>query len=364
MKVVMVTSSFPRHPADAAGVFLVPLVRMLMGAGVKVQVVAPHDDGCAPLPGLEVVRVGGARQGRGALFYGDGALAAAEKLGRRAWPLAGAAVLQMARAVLDARADVALCHWLAPSGLAGVVAHALGGPRVVTMVHGSDVRRLRVPGLGALVASGSSRVVAPSASLAREAQLALGRSVEVVPLPVGLEAGPSRFQWHDVGVLGRLLPQKGVDTLLRAAAAAGQTVLVGGAGPERARLEALARTLQARVTFAGPVAPDARASFLGSIRVLAVPSLLPEGLPAVMTEAAACGVPCVGSHVAGVAEFLPASALAAPGDVPAWAALLRTTTEPGWMQMGTRWARWMALGHAPETLLPRWLDVLSAAPPL
>ncbi|MCA9635151.1 MAG: glycosyltransferase, partial [Myxococcales bacterium] len=64
------------------------------------------------------------------------------------------------------------------------------------------------------------------------------------------------------GVLfvGRLIRQKGVDDLLRAVAALGGAipVAIAGDGPERPRLERLARALGVPARFHGFVEPDAR----------------------------------------------------------------------------------------------------------
>jgi glycosyltransferase involved in cell wall biosynthesis len=78
-----------------------------------------------------------------------------------------------------------------------------------------------------------------------------------------------------------------------------------GDGPERARLEAQAARLNLRdaVRFAGPVANDAVPGFYARADVFCLPSFA-EGLPTVLMEAMAAGLPVVGTNVNGTAELV------------------------------------------------------------
>ena len=114
MRVVTVTTSFPRHEDDWAGRFVADAVERLRRAELEVDVVAPG-----------VYRDYG-------LAYGDGVLANAR---RRPWAvpgLIGSLVRATRRAA--AGADLVHAHWLP----AGVAAAASGKPFVVTL-HGTDV---------------------------------------------------------------------------------------------------------------------------------------------------------------------------------------------------------------------------------
>ncbi len=119
------------------------------------------------------------------------------------------------------------------------------------------------------------------------------------------ELGASR---DDVVVLSvaRLVPEKGLDVLVRAAAATGDPRLVlvlAGAGPERERLETLARELGVRLLLPG----DRPWERIVEIYVAAdVFALLSEREPwaVVVNEAAACGLPLVLSDRVGAAHDL------------------------------------------------------------
>src|SRR4029079_1927849 len=57
MKVLHLTSSFPRAKGDAAGLFLFDVTSALADAGIEVHVVAPHDAGAAEVDALGGVHV-------------------------------------------------------------------------------------------------------------------------------------------------------------------------------------------------------------------------------------------------------------------------------------------------------------------
>lgn len=93
-----------------------------------------------------------------------------------------------------------------------------------------------------------------------------------------------------VGAVGRLEPGKRFDVLVRAMPGLDATLLVVGAGPERAALEALAAEVGARVVFAGEVS-DIR-PLLCAMDVLAAPSA-EETFGLAVLEALGCGLPVV-----------------------------------------------------------------------
>jgi glycosyltransferase involved in cell wall biosynthesis len=134
----------------------------------------------------------------------------------------------------------------------------------------------------------------------------------------------------EVAVLcvARLVEQKALDTLLRAAAAAGPpivAVLVGD-GPERGRLEALAGDLGSRVLFTGSIAWERILEAYVACDLFALVSRH-EPWGVVVNEAAACGLPLVLSDHVGAAHDLlrpgENGLLVAPDDVAATATALR-----------------------------------------
>jgi glycosyltransferase involved in cell wall biosynthesis len=133
-----------------------------------------------------------------------------------------------------------------------------------------------------------------------------------------------RERWVDpvVVVLARLSWEKGVDLAIKATSLAASPfkLVIGGDGPERAHLEALAADLSItdRVTFAGWC--DA-VDLLSRASLVLIPSRR-EGLPLVLLEAAWTRVPVVAAAVGGIPEAstgLPQVTLVPPGDAAEFA---------------------------------------------
>ena len=140
--------------------------------------------------------------------------------------------------------------------------------------------------------------------------------------------------------IGRHVPQKGFDVLLRAFAAAalpGHDLLLAGDGPERPALEAQAAALglAGRVVFTGRADRPAAVSLFHGCDFFVLPSRQePQGI--VNLEAMAAGKAVLASRVGGVPEIVREgeTGLLVPGeDVPALAAAMtRLAADPALRQ--------------------------------
>ncbi|MBI5496494.1 MAG: glycosyltransferase [Deltaproteobacteria bacterium] len=362
MRVLWLASSFPRRVEDAAGAFLGPLACWL-AQRVDLAVATPRSPirSDAFTWGARRVDVPYAPARIERLFFGNGA---PQALRTRPWTalLAPGAVVALAQCVRRMRPDVVMAHWLLPAGLAAALARAADGPPWMAYAHGTDARWLAHLPAAADLFRGAETVAAPSASLAAELQRALARKIDVLPLPVQRGATRAPVDHRDVGFLGRLLPQKGVDVLIHACAAGKRSLLVGGDGPERARLARLARARGVDARFLGAVPPGDRGRFFASVRVLAVPSVQPEGAPAVIAEAWAHGLPVVGSAVPGILDVLPPASCTPAGNAKALSDMLRLALHDGkWRRAAVRAARDGAAARAPAVAGPRFLHLLEQA---
>ena len=183
-----------------------------------------------------------------------------------------------------------------------------------------------------------------------------------------------------LGFVGRLVPEKGVDVLLKAFPTIARNVpsarlLITGKGPERAPLERLARELDIaeRVVFTG-AQRDIVPYYLIS-DVIVVPSRY-EAFGNVAVEAMACGRPVVASRVGGFVDAIAdeeCGKLVAPNDSEDLAAaVVWLLQSPGRVrEMGMR-GRQRALALYTEESLASRLDRIirdnlarrSAVPPL
>jgi glycosyltransferase involved in cell wall biosynthesis len=180
----------------------------------------------------------------------------------------------------------------------------------------------------------------------------LASSREALRAGLGLEPG-------DVAVLsaGRLVPEKGLDVLVRAVAAAGDprlALVVAGEGPERERLETLAGELGVRLRLAGDLAWERLLEAYVAADVFALLSLW-EPWGVVVNEAAACGKPLVLSDRVGAAADLlrdgENGAVVPAGDVAAAGAALARLAANGDLRL-TQGARSLELvqgwGYGPS----------------
>jgi glycosyltransferase involved in cell wall biosynthesis len=101
--------------------------------------------------------------------------------------------------------------------------------------------------------------------------------------------------------LGRLAPEKGVETLLRAARDLSHRLVVVGEGPQG---EILRRGAPPTVEFRGSVTPEEAPAILSRARALLVPSLWYEAAPRGILESYASGVPVVASRIGALPEVV------------------------------------------------------------
>src|SRR5438105_830070 len=245
-RVLVCTQGFPRHPDDHHAVFVLDHARALAAAGVAVRVLCPSGPGLPPADrfgDVEVVRFRYAPRGLEQLAY-TGAMH------RRARGPRGVLVPALLAGFLRAcvregrGADVLHAHWWAPSGLVAVgAARRLGLPSVVH-VHGTDAAIARGPlrPLAKAVLRRATVVLAASNQLAGWVRETAGVEAVVAPMPLGTDRVPPPTPPPAGGAVlavGRLVPEKGFDVLVRAAARAGVPVVIVGEGDQRDGLEAL-----------------------------------------------------------------------------------------------------------------------------
>jgi glycosyltransferase involved in cell wall biosynthesis len=103
---------------------------------------------------------------------------------------------------------------------------------------------------------------------------------------------------------GRLSPEKGLATLLHAAARARVGVDLVGTGPQTAELQKLAASAGTDVRFLGFLTGAALDDAIGAARAVVVPSEWYENAPLSALEAAALGKPLIVADVGGLPELV------------------------------------------------------------
>lgn len=125
---------------------------------------------------------------------------------------------------------------------------------------------------------------------------------------------------------GRLAPEKGVATLLRAAAQAGVALKLAGTGPEDEALRRLAAELGVDAQFLGFQSGAALHALIRGARAVVLPSEWYENAPMSVLESFAFGKPVLGAQIGGIPEMIEAGLSGwtfSSGDVAALAERLR-----------------------------------------
>ena len=287
MKVVVLTTSYPRSKADAAGRFVADAVERVRARGLEVEVVSPQ------------------RFRHYGIAYGSGVLGNLRERPAKAL-LVPAMLTHFASAARQAARDSDLvhAHWLP----AGAVALVTGRPFVVQL-WGTDVELARrAPWLARPVLRRARLVICASNALAHAARSLGAERVRVIPSGVdvpetiGQEADPP-----EVLFAGRLSREKGILDLV--AATEGLRLVVAGDGPLRAQVPGAL----------GFVPHDELQRLYARAAVVACPSHR-EGFGVACAEAMAHGRPVVASDVGGLRDLVvdeETGLLVPPGDVRA-----------------------------------------------
>jgi glycosyltransferase involved in cell wall biosynthesis len=265
VKVLVLTTSYPRDDRDPAGRFVADAVEGVRGLGVEVDVVSP------------------AAFRHFGLAYGHGIVG---NLRHRPWLalFVPAFLWNFRRAARRCDCDLVHAHWLA----AGSVAATLGRPFVV-QVWGTDVELARrAPWLARWILRRARLVLAASAFLGEQATALGARDVRIVPsgVDVPVEVVEPEEPPH-VLYVGRLSPEKGIEDFL--AATDGMRRVIVGAGPVTVR------------ESVGAVPPKELGSYYERAAVVCVPSRR-EGYGMVAREAMAYGRPVIATSVGGLAD--------------------------------------------------------------
>jgi glycogen synthase len=295
-RIAFLSSEYPPHVYGGLGTAVEGLSRFLARAGHDVVLlVPPAPDYVDPPPGIRLcqVPVDGATSDEDYWrTYCESALDALRRTGLRV--------------------DLVHCHdWMtALGGLA--IGRAMHVPVVLTVhLPQSAPENLRLENIG--IAGSDTVLVNSEAVRAELSGRELGGEIAVIPNGVDLAqfpVGAAPPNPRQILFVGRLVPQKGVEVLIRAFGAVlhrypDATLVVAGDGQQRLYLERLARFLGVRrhVSFVGWRNREQVAELYRDCAVVCIPSRY-EPFGIVALEAMASGRPVVASRVGGLAEVV------------------------------------------------------------
>jgi glycosyltransferase involved in cell wall biosynthesis len=347
LDLLFLTQTYPRFEGDTSGPFIRDLARALVRGGDRVTVLTPH---AAGVPGrwedggVEVVSFRYAPERREVLGYGRSLEADERVKGGAALvaPLyALAARRALRRQLAGRRFDLVHAHWIVPNGIVAAAAGRRGRGRRRTPfaigLHGSDVFLAEKRGVRLLARWALSRaclLTGCSPELVDRVR-ALGFPAErsrVIPYGVDVNAfspasssspGSSperRAVWRErLGIppeaplllgVGRMATKKGFQELIGILPALlGEfpelRVVLAGGGDLLDRFRAAARPWGGRVHLPGPVLRDTLPDLYRAADLFVLPAVHDargnvDGLPNVILEAMASGLPVVASGISGI----------------------------------------------------------------
>ena len=316
LDLLFLTQTYPRFEGDVAGPFIRDLARGLARGGDRVTVLTPHAEGVPASwddGGVEVISFRYAPERREVLGYGR-SLEADETV------KAGAVLAER-------RYDLMHAHWIVPNG----VVAAAAGLRVPLAIglHGSDVFLAEKPGVRVFArwALGRARLLTGCSPELVERVRALGFPAErsrVIPYGVDVAAfSPAperRCLWRQrLGIpesaplllgVGRMATKKGFQVLMEILPALlGENpelrVVLAGGGDLLDRFRTAARPWGNRVHLPGPVLRDTLPDLYRAADLFVLPAVHDrkwnvDGLPNVILEAMASGLPVVASGISGI----------------------------------------------------------------
>lgn len=336
LRVLFLTSSYPRSRDDTASIFLRYLAEQLAGRGVEMHVLAPTDTkGGTTIEGkVTVHRFQYLPSRLQRLAYGSGIMSNLKR-SPWIWFQVPSFVLVMAYSLLRViwREQIHLvhAHWVLPQGLLGVVAKYLRHVRLVTTAHGADAFTLRgglTSALKRFVVARSdawttntpatSRAIDPTASAPRAHLIPMGVDTELF---AGGDAAALRQQLspHEFLLLfvGRLVEKKGCRDLIEALSLVAPsvrdrtTLWIVGDGDLRSELELATKDLglAQKVRFWGTISHRRLPEFYAAADLFIAPSIEAtsgdtEGQGVVILEAFASRACVLTTRVGGIASVV------------------------------------------------------------
>jgi glycosyltransferase involved in cell wall biosynthesis len=332
--VLVTTSTLPRWHGDPEARFVLDLARHLQPR-YDLRIVAPAYPQAAldeELEGVQVIRYRYGPLRRCETLTNPGAIMGRLSANPALWALVPALLAGLYRTVrcqiASTRVDCVHAHWLLPQGVVqAALAGRAGAPGFIVTSHGGDMMLADRP----LVRQAYRRVLERAAAVTivspaigddiRRLHPSFDRSrLRLIPMGVDLTRfGRGRRNGGFAGngtirvlFAGRLIEKKGLCFLLEALAGDAMSHLpvelwIAGDGPERNALERQVcdRQLGVRVRFFGGVPHGRLEELYAACDIFCAPSVVGgngdrDGMPTVLAEAAAAGLPLLATDVGGI----------------------------------------------------------------
>lgn len=335
IKVLWLTSSYPRYPHDSASVFLRYFAQALANRQITLHILAP--DHCEVEPALRQVNLISSHfryffpRRLQQLAYGSGIL---PNLRAKPWLILQvpffilAMMLAAARRLIVDKPALIHAHWIFPQGTIAVLLGKLFKVPVVVTAHGGDafalrggvlawIKRWTIKNCNAWTSNTQATADAVGSDLPKPHIIAMGIDYQQF---AASKAKVQRSGEPDKWILlfvGRLVEKKGVADLLAAMAGlsvplrARTELWIVGDGVERKRLQALAIEygIDDQVIFYGSLPNSQLPDYYAAADIFIAPSIIDaqgdtEGQGVILLEAMASGTAVISTRTGGIAEVI------------------------------------------------------------
>lgn len=336
MRIAVLTSSYPRFQGDGTAPFVLSISEVLAHRGHLVHVIAPYDIAVndslkSPVKVIRFKYIWPKKlhiMGHARSLEADVRLRPVVILLLPLFLIAS--IINLIKECRRIDAQIIHAHWVLPNGFAAAIASKILKIPFVISLHGSDIfiadKNFIFRAVAKWTFAQSSFVTACSQELYDRAKK-INSNIHIDLIPWGADPGKfkplnnrlaarEKFDWAPdeiiISTLGRMVYKKGFSKLISIAPtllALGEKIriVIGGSGPLQTALEeeVTKMDLTETISLPGRIPWDEVPEFLAASDIFTLPSQRDkagnlDGLPTVLLEAMACGLPCVVSDVGGV----------------------------------------------------------------
>lgn len=361
LRILVVTSTFPRWAGDTEPPFIFNLCKYLQQHDVDVDVIAPHAPGAKKheiLDNITVYRYRYFFSHMETLAYAGGIMANLKKSSMNYLLIPFLLFFQLIavlRRLTSGNYHLIHAHWLVPQGVICCLVRKILGQKkhpLLCTSHGSDLYSLDTPVFRFLkkwTIMNSSCLTVVSNAMKNYAGVLCNNRQDIRVIPMGIDLKNTFVPVPGIArkdrrllFVGRLVENKGVNILIEAMDLIRRKLpdvelLIIGDGPMRAYLENETRKLglEQYISFRGALVHEQLPELYSSSAVAVVPSIDQEGLGLAVIEALGCGCAVVASDLPAIREILDSETgiLVKPADVPDLAEKLITVLLDRKLQM-------------------------------